>query len=296
MSYQLELRHLHYFAVLAEELHFRKAADRLFISQPGLSKQIKWLEDQLAVQLLKRDKRNVQLTPAGQYLYSQVRQLEDRVDQVVHETRLVHSGLKGNLRISYIGSAMQNIIPDLLKLIDADYPNIQFDLTEMGNGSQIEQLLHQNVDIGFVRTDHVPPPLLSLEVFKDTFSLVLPKNHPIRGKQIQDLLQVKDEKFILFESSYSQSYYAKVMQIFADAGFSPKVAHHTIHANSIFRLVESGFGISIVPTSLKLGYDLGVKFVELNEVAQQASLSVVWNPSSSNPILPNVIKLLQKLQ
>ena len=296
MSYQLELRHLHYFSVLAEELHFGKAADRLFISQPGLSKQIKHLESILEVQLLERNKRSVHLTAAGHYLSKEIKQLDDRVEAIVNRTRLIHSGLRGNLRVGYIGSAMQNIIPDLLKQLDAAYPEIQFDLSEMGNNDQIERLLHQNIDLGFVRTDHVPKPLKSITIFEDTFSLVLPLDHPIVDDQLEDLQIVEDEKFILFESSYSQSYYVKVMQIFADAGFAPKVAHHTIHASSIYRLVENGFGISIVPSSLKLGYDLGVKFVELPNIHQRASLSAVWHPDNHNPVMDNVISILPELE
>ena len=295
MGYQLELRHLHYFAVLAEELHFGRAADRLFISQPGLSKQIKHLESILEVKLLERSKRSVRLTSAGHYLNNEIGQLSERIEDIVDRTKLIHSGLKGSLRLGYIGSAMQNIIPNLLKQLDVGFPDVQFDLSEMGNGEQIERLFHESIDLGFVRTDHVPQPLKAQIIFEDTFSLVLPRNHRITSPELDDLSRVAEEKFILFDSSYSQSYYVKVMQIFADAGFSPKVAHHTIHASSIYRLVENGFGISIVPTSLKLGYDLGVKFVELTTISQRASLSAVWNPANRNPVMEHVLSILPKL-
>ena len=292
MSYQLEFRHLHYFAILAEELHFRKAADRLFISQPGLSKQIKFLEEKLGVKLLERNNRNVALTQAGEFLSEQIRQLDDKVDEIIHVTRLIHTGQKGNLRIGYIGSAMQTIIPDLLKAIDRDFPGILFDLSEMGNSMQIEKLLHQNIDLGFVRADYVPKPLKAVTAYEDTFSLVFPNDYPVTDSKMSDISFLKDEKFILFESSYSQSYYLKVMQIFNGAGFNPKVAHHTIHGNSIFRLVESGFGIAIIPTSLKLGYDLNVKFVELVGIHQKATLKAVWNSNTNNPVVSNVVELL----
>lgn len=292
MGYQIELRHLHYFAVLSEELHFRRAADRLFISQPGLSKQIKLLEDALGVPLLVRDRRSVKLTSAGEYLSGEVRQLSKYVDDILSRTRLIHSGLKGNLKMGYIGSAMQNIIPELLKKLTEHYPDIQFDLAENGNQLQIEKLLHREIDLGFVRTDRVPHPLQSRRVFDDTFSLVLPKDHSINDAVIRDISVLREEKFILFEASYSQSYYEKVMNIFSDAGFTPKVAHHTIHASSIYRLVQNGFGISIVPTALKWGYNLDIKFVELVAIPQRATLSAIWNPENRNPIMENVIQLI----
>ena len=102
MSYQLELRHLHYFSILAEELHFKKAADRLYISQPGLSKQIKHLEDTLGILLLERTNRKVKLTPAGEYLAKELKLVIQHLDTTLDHTKLIHSGLKGNLKIGYI--------------------------------------------------------------------------------------------------------------------------------------------------------------------------------------------------
>ncbi|MBT28900.1 MAG: transcriptional regulator [Thalassobius sp.] len=295
MSYQLELRHLHYFSILAEELHFKKAADRLYISQPGLSKQIKHLEDTLGILLLERTNRKVKLTPAGEYLAKELKLVIQHLDTTLDHTKLIHSGLKGNLKIGYIGSAMQNIIPELLKHISERYPEIRFDLTEMNNNTQIEELLHHKIDLGFVRVDRVPRPLKTQPVFEDTFSVVLPKNHLVTQENFTDLTIFKDEKFILFESSYSQFYYEKVMQLFHDAGFNPQVSHHTIHAGSIYRLVENGFGISIVPTTLQLGYNMDVKFIELKDIVQRTTLAAVWNDENRNPVMENVQKIINEM-
>ena len=113
-NYQLELRHYRYFLAVAEELHFRRAAEKLFISQPGLSTQIKQMEELLGVQLFVRDKKKVRLTPAGAYLKNEVDFVLNHLNQVKRQVKRIGEGQMGEVRIGFLGSAMQNVIPDLL--------------------------------------------------------------------------------------------------------------------------------------------------------------------------------------
>ena len=293
MSYQLELRHLRYFLAVAEDLHFRKAADRLFISQPGLSKQIKQLEEDLGVQLFERHNRSVVLTPAGLFLKDAVsRNLKD-LEGMLDHARLLHSGLDGNLSLGYVGSAMQELIPDVLLTFKEEHPKVIFNLKEMDNQRQIKDLLSNEIDVGFVRLERVPRNLEVLPLLKENFCLVLPKDHPIDESNFKRLSQLKDEPFIMFDPSYSPSYYERVMQIFDDSGFVPIVSHNTIHASSIYRLVEHKLGISIVPKSLQVGYSMNVKFIELNKIKQQTVLSAVWNKENRNPALQLLLTLIK---
>jgi len=292
MSNQLELRHLRYFLMVAEELHFRKAAEKLFISQPGLSRQIKQLEKELGIHLFERHNRKVVLTPTGHYLRDQVRIIFKDLESAIHHAQLLEKGIEGHLRLGFIGSAMQNVIPDFLLKIRKEYPNIQYDLKEMDNQEQINQLLSQDIDIGFVRLDQVPIGLRMKPVFEDTFSLVLPKDHPIDENNFKNLSQLKEEAFVLFDASYSGSYYKKVMQIFEDSGFLPKVAHNTVHATTIYRLVERNFGLSIVPSTLQIGYDMDIKFIPLTRIKHRTTLQMIWNRNNNNPVLKTTIDLI----
>ena len=291
MKHQLEYRHLRYFLAVAEELHFRKAAERLFISQPGLSRQIKQMEEDLGITLLERHNRKVKLTKAGKYLQKELIVNLKNLDDILNHTKLLNSGINGKLRFGYVGSAIQEVIPELLTKFKNKYPNIIFTLSEMDNKAQIKALLNQEIDIGFVRVERVPRGLEIQAIFEDTFSLVLPKNHKINESNFKNIAQFKNESFILFEASYSESYYEKVMQIFDDSGFTPLISHYTINASSIFSLVENNFGISIVPTSLKVGYDMNIKFIELTEIQQRTTLKIIWNNNNTNPILTNFLKL-----
>lgn len=291
MSNQLELRHFRYFLAVAEELHFRKAAERLYISQPGLSRQIKQLEAELGYSLFQRNNRKVALTPAGKYLHTEVSNLLQLLDGALQHARLLHEGMEGRLNFGYVGSAMQNLIPELLLRFRTDYPNIRYGLEALDNQQQIDRLLTRDIDIGFVRLERIPPELNRQVVFEDTFSLVLPLEHPLTGQNFTSLAQVQQESFILFDPAYSRPYYEKVMELFDDAGFSPKVSHRTVHATTIYRLVENGFGLSIVPTSLQMGYQLGVKFIELTGIPQRTTLSAVWRADNENPALKNFVRL-----
>ena len=294
MSYQIELRHIRYFLAVAEDLHFRKAADRLYISQPGLSRQIKQMEDDLEITLFDRHNRKVELTQAGVYLQKELTLNLKNLTHVFDHAKLLQDGNLGNLKFGYVGSAIQNIIPNLLVQLRNEYPDVLYSLSEMGNQKQIEDLLSQDIDIGFVRLERAPRGLEIRPILIETFSLVLPKNHPIEASDFKNLTQFKDESFILFDQKYSASYYERVMQIFDDHGFTPLVSHNTIHASSIYKLVENNFGISIVPTSLKVSSEKGVKFIELDSIPQRTVLSIVWNKKNRNPMLMNILNLLTK--
>lgn len=114
-------------------------------------------------------------------------------------------------------------------------------------------------------------------------------DHPINDDSFNSLRQFKDMPFILFEQSYSPAYHEQVMELFKKSDFHPVISHNTVHASTIFRLVENNLGISIVPSSLQLGYDMKVKFIELNKFKQRTLLSVAWNTDNRNPILNRIL-------
>ncbi len=291
MGYRIEMRHIRYFLAVAEELHFRKAAEKLFISQPGLSRQIKFLEEELDIVLFERHNRKVVLTKVGEYLQQEFTTQLKSLNNTLENAKLLQKGKKGELKIGYVGSAMQDVIPNLLLNFEKNTPDVLFNLKEIDNQKQIEDLLSFAIDIGFVRLERVPRNLEVRTILKENFCLVLPKNHQINNKNFKSLTQFREEPFILFDANYSASYYEKVMQIFDDCGFSPLISHNTIHSSSIFKLVENNFGVSIVPKSLakKRGYK--IQFIELDEISQKTTLSLVWNKKNTNPILSKVLKL-----
>ncbi|WP_027065072.1 LysR family transcriptional regulator [Maribacter sp. Hel_I_7] len=292
MSNQIELRHLTYFLAVAQELHFRKAAEKLFISQPGLSRQIKQMEDILETQLFERNKKKVALTPAGHYLKIEVEYIFNHLEKVERQLKLVGDGNSGELRIGFLGSAMQQVIPQLLLQIKENYPKVKTSLEELSNFAQVDGVLNDQLDMGFVRVSRVPSTLEMKTVFTDTFSLVLPERYPILTREFEGMHQFVNDDFILFSQAYSPLYYETIMSICKDAGFAPKISHKSVHAHTIFKLVENHMGIAIVPTSLQNGFQMRVKFIELKNIPQRAELSVIWKKEHTNPVLKNCMELL----
>lgn len=292
MGNQIEMRHLSYFLAVAQELHFRKAAEKLFISQPGLSRQIKQMEEILETQLFERNKKKVALTPAGHYLKNEVAFIFNHLEKVERQLKLVGDGNSGELRIGFLGSAMQDVIPSLLLKIKETYPKIRTSLEELSNTSQVDAVLNDRLDMGFVRLSRVPSTLQMKTVYMDTFSLVLPERYPMITREFEGMHQFANDDFILFSQAYSPYYYDTIISICKDAGFVPKVSHKSVHAHTIFKLVENHMGIAIVPTALQNGFQMRVKFIELKNIPQRAELSVIWKKEHTNPVLQNCTDLL----
>ncbi len=295
MNYQIELRHLLYFKVVAEELHFRRAAERLFIAQPGLSRQIKQLEEYYGTRLFIRDKRNVELTETGIYLKKEVDLMFNQLDKVKDHIQKISEGKITSLKLGFIGSAVQAMLPQLLVELKQKQPLIDITLNELANEIQIDMINKQELDFGFVRVKDTPIGLKSIPILTEHFSLVVPKNSMPRPKGKVNLHDFKEESFILFSKEYSNSYYDLVMSIFEDHDFDPHVALRTVNALSIFNLVSQGLGVAIVPTSLKKGYHTHVDFLELNHLPQRTTLSLIWSKKNRNPGIPFLLEIVEGL-
>lgn len=291
-DYQIELRHYIYFLAVAQELHFRKAAEKLFISQPGLSTQIRQMEELLGVQLFTRDKKKVALTTEGEFLKKEVVFLLSHLRQTKKQLYLMKRGQLGEIRIGFLGSAMQNVVPDLILKLKEQYPKINASLDELSNTAQLEALQKDQLDLGFVRLGTVPKSFEIRPVLTDTFSLVVPESFHLNETNFKGMHQVAKESFIFFAKDYSPYYYDMVVSICNDAGFQPKVTHKSVHGQTVYRLIENGLGLAIVPTSLKYGFDMKVRFIELKKIKQRAVLSVVWKKDNRNPVLKQCLNLL----
>lgn len=291
----MNLLHLRSFVVLAKELHYHRAAERLFISQPGLSKRIRQLERDLEVQLFKRNTRNVDLTYSGLYLLKQAQHLLDMSARISSQLRVIEQGAEGEVRIGFVGSAMQKVIPDLVMRSNVSFPSVSFAMEELSISRQISLIQSEQIDIGFVRLAKVPNDINIRPVYEEKFSLVLPESHPLSSDTFTGLDQLKKESFILFSSEYSSDYYYnKIMSIFDDAGFDPLISNRSINANIIFKLVGSGFGVSIVPTSLATDFNLPIKLIELKHIRQTAILSIVWKKELHSNLIKNVLSLIDQ--
>ena len=289
---QLELRPLRYFLVLAETLHYRKAADILFISQSALSQQIKQLEAILGVTLFDRTNRKVALSRPGQLLVKEAQLVLKQLEDSMERWQLTHDGVMGQLKIGFVGSAMQMYLPSILKQFGKKYTKINFYLEELTNSEQIRVLENEQLDIGFMRSNIVSADLLIKSVYKENFSLVLPEDHFITKDNFKHMGQLSEESFILFPNENSPMYFQQIQNLCADQGFSPRISHKSIHGTTIFKLVENGMGISIVPNSLRDEHNYKIKFLELDKVPHRTELFAAWKKSNTNPALHYFLELI----
>lgn len=288
----MELRQLKYFLVLAEELHFKKAAEKLFIVQPALSKQIKNLEEEIGVQLFDRSKRKVELTEAGAYFQHETGKLLKQLEQVSNRVRLVSEGDLGEIRIGYVGSCIHTFLPGIISRLHDQFPRIHLYLDEMTSSAQLKALRSGALDLAFCRNPDLPGRFVQQLVFRETFSIVLPKDHPINDRNFRSVAQFENEAFILPKQTDGNDYYKLQLSILEDAGFRPNVAHETVHGYTALALVDQSFGITILPTSFERVTSTKVRFLELKNIAQRSEITAVWDKQNPNPALQKLVEML----
>ncbi|WPR72156.1 LysR family transcriptional regulator [Flavobacterium sp. NG2] len=245
----MELRHLKYFLKLAEELSFVRAAEKLFISQPPLSRQIKELETELGATLFERNNKRVALTEAGKFYEKEVRELIKNLERINTQTKKISENQSGEFRIAYVSSTFSGAISNLVQHLTEQYPYVRFRLYEVPTIKQINAIEDLKIDLGIVRAPLHSPKIATQLWFKDSFSLVFNKNLYIIEKE-QDIPTLSESTFVFFNKDYAPQYYENLLQICAHFGFTPKVVHESNNVSSIIQLVKNGLGVSIVPTSI----------------------------------------------
>lgn len=285
----MEIRHLKYFLLLAEELNFRRASEKLFIAQPALSRQIQQLENELGVKLFHRTKRKVKLLPTGELLKEETLRLLGQIENLKTRLNLIHTGLVGELKIGYVGSAMHSILPQLLLKYKNSYPAVILKLHEWTSMQQIEAVQKNELDIAFVRSKAPMSDLHFRSCYRENLALVLPSYHKINKKNFKTLKEVANENFILFPRQSGIEYYDKIIGICNKAGFSPKIAHETVFGTTTIKLIEAGLGVSILPASLE-EKSANVTFITLPNLVD---LYVCYLKNAKKSMLANFIHMIK---
>jgi DNA-binding transcriptional LysR family regulator len=278
----MDLRHLNYFLVLAEELHFGRAAIRLNISQPPLSRMIQQIEGDLGVLLFERTKRTVILTAAGLELLQDAKQMILQMETIKKRLAIHGKGETGILKIGYVGAVMHTQLPMLLSSFAENYPNVTLHFEEQPNNNLIHGLNNATLDIAFVRTWLKPENLEEKLILNEAFVAVLPDKHPLSSKEKITVKDLANENFIIFTRECGPTIYDSFLVLCTTAGFTPNILHQASQLNSILRLVESGFGISLLPKNTELGYNLKLKFIPLENVKETIPLIMLSRKENTN--------------
>jgi DNA-binding transcriptional LysR family regulator len=291
----MKLHFLRYFVVLAQELHFGRAASKLAITQPPLSSAIKSLEEELGVLLVIRDSKHVELTQAGQAFLEEARQILEQVARASNVAKIVAKGMRGRLEIGVTASMIYREVPTIVRQFNEEMPGVDVVLREMSSAEQINELLRGQLHAGFVNALTVPPQLASLPLSNDEFVLCLPEDHPAARRKSVDLKQLAHERFVMFSRDVAPANHDNVIAIFSRAGIHPQLAHATRQWLTIVAMVANGLGISIVPRTLARSRVSGVQFVSIAGDKALTPAMLAWNRAYYPSTLRSFIECAERV-
>ncbi len=284
-SQRVELRQLRYFVAVAEELHFRRAAARLHISQPPLSQQIRQLEDELGCRLLARTRRRVELTPAGQAFLRDARQLLSELDGAMQTARRIDAGQTGRLRVNFVGSALLSIVPGIVQRFRATAPDVEIELHERPTVEQLRLVGAGVVDVGLVR-----PPIEELAevraevVLRERSVAVLPAGHELAQLSRVSLQRLASEPLVLFPREQAPGFHDLLMSSMAALGAHPQVVQYAPEMLTIIGLVAAGIGASLAPASVTRLELEGVTYRPVTG-APQSELVAITRADNESPLV-----------
>lgn len=247
----MELRQLHYYVAVAEELHFRRAAARLHMSQPPLSQQIRLLEHELGCELLIRTRRRVELTPAGAAFLRDVRAVLSELESAVATARRVQAGQTGRLRISFVGSALVSLLPGIVQRFRATWPQVQVELRERSTIEQVEALAGGAVDVGLVPLPVDDAGLRTEVLLREKTIAALPAGHALARLRRVPLARLATEPFVLFPRAQAPGFHDRLIASLTATGSPPRVVQDAAEMQTIVGLVATGIGVSLVPASVE---------------------------------------------
>lgn len=280
----MNLRQLRYFVAVAEELHFRRAAERLHMSQPPLSLQIRLLEEELDCPLLRRTRRSVVLTPAGRAFLEDARSVLADVAVAAVRARRVHAGQTGVLRISFVGSALLALVPGMVQRFRAARPDVELQLRERSSEEQVQAIAGGEVDIGLLPLPIEAGALRVDVLVRERTVAALPVEHPLAQLKRVPLRRLAEEPLVLFPRSQAPGLHDHLLTALSGSGASPTVVQHAPETQTIIGLVAAGIGVSLVQASVQRLALPGVSYRPVVG-APIVELAALVRSDESNPLV-----------
>jgi DNA-binding transcriptional LysR family regulator len=246
----MELRHLRYFVAVAEERNFTRAAQRLNMAQPPLSRQIQQLEEILEVQLFQRDSRPLKLTETGKFFYAHAVQLLAQTSELESMTKRV-GNIERSLSIGFVGSTLYGMLPKIIRRFRDENTTVELSLHEMSTMDQIRALKDGQIDVGFGRIRHEDANIRRVVLREEKMIVAFPEGHALSlGKPVLTLSDLVNETLIIFPKAPRPSYADQVLSAFADRGLKPRRIYEVRELQIALGLVAAGEGIAVVPSSV----------------------------------------------
>ena len=294
----IETRLLRQFIAVAEELNFRRAAERLHKAQPPLSQAILRLEAALGYPVFERTNRKVSLTQAGSAFLATARQVLASLEEGVAATRRVAQGIEGHLRLSFIHITPYAYVLQALRAFRAASPAVQFTLREASTQQQVAWLEQGEVDIALLRAPGRSTPGLRFERLSgEDIVVALPSDHRCAGQARVDLALLAGDDFVASPRALGQGFHDQLASLCLHAGFVPHVVQQARRLQTVLGLVAAGFGVALLPASLGACAPAGVVMLPLASSApeplRQLDLYMAWDPQRTSPVRERLLAQLR---
>ena len=292
----MDLRQLKYFIAVAEELNIGRAAARLHISQPPLSRQIQQIEDELAALLFERTSRGVKLTQAGEMFLLEARNICFLLEQSIERTKRAGEGKLGRLDIAIFGSGILDTIPKLLLFFRQRYPDVKIVLHTMEKGQQIQALRQRRISVGFNRMLTPMHDINTELVNTEKLLLAINTGDPLASLKAVPFQALADNPVVVFPTGTRPNFVDKTLSLCRDAGFEPDITQEVGDAVTGMALVASGFGICLVPESTTRLKIPGVAYRRILDAPPNAEidLSCIFRANDRTPLLQVFLDTLRE--
>jgi DNA-binding transcriptional LysR family regulator len=274
------------FIAVAEELHFGRAAERLHMTQPPLSRQIQQLEHELGVQLIERSSRAVALTAAGAAFLPDARRIVALAEGAAMTVRRVPAGDLGTVNIGFTGASARAVLPRLLQAAREKLPDVRLELREMVTAAQIEALAAGELDLGIVRPPVSRPGVLTRALHRENLVAALPADHELAAAEQLRIEDFDDQPVIMYSPVDARYFNELLISTFTAVGASPKYVQYVTQVHTMLVLVHSGLGMALVPESATTMHPDGVVFREVDAIRDRpVQMNIAWRGDNPNPAL-----------
>ena len=291
----MDLKQLRSFIAVAQSLNFGRAARQLYLSQSALSVQIQNLETHLGVPLLERNRRSVRLTAAGEAVLADSEELLQRIADIELRARRIGSGEVGHLRIAFVASATESLIPAIVLAFRKLYPGVDLDLKNLPTVQQIDALKTGSIDVGFVRMPVAEDGLSIDPIHREPFAIVLPKVHPLASEKALSVRKLAHEPFIAYGRKWAPSFYDHWTTICRKAGFSPNIVQEVAEMDTALVLVAASIGVAIIPEGIARRSRSGVKVEPLTAEKVVSEIGVAVQTSRATPLLLRFVAIAKQI-
>lgn len=291
----MELRHLRYFQAVAKEMNFTRAAERLHMAQPPLSRQIRELEEELGVQLFDRSGRALKMTEAGRFLNEQSLQLTARLQEIVESTRKIGNNEKQWFGIGFVPSTLYGFIPEVIRAMRGLDSKVEVGLSELITTQQLEALKAGRIDIGFGRILLEDPAIVRTVLLEEPLVAVLPVGHALLKKKALTLDDLDGQPFVLYPARPRPSFADHVMGLCRAHGRSLRVVHEANELQTAIGLVASGLGMTLVPASVRGLRRDDIDYRPLDAPGFISPVIMSYRADDQSPFLRKVVELVQSV-